>query len=310
MLWSTVQMDAQKNMLPELNQKVKETLKENGQTIRFMENKGQVAKKEVLYYFDANQGSVYIEKNKIVFVAKDYEIKKKKFLGENDIKLKATHTFSINLLDANPNPEIVTGESFRTKYHYYLSPDSKKWVNNVQATKELTFDEIYPGIDLRLYSTPEGSVEFDWILAPGADYNKIKLDFDGTDKLSIDKEGNLTAKLRFTSVNFHIPESYQVTNHGKFPVSFSFVKLFHNTIAFKPRTAIDPNYPLVIDPTLVWGTYMDDLNQSPGPFDQYLFAIQLVPRLEFCMQPALPINKSLPIRHPMMQMAMTMSTQV
>lgn len=44
-----------------LKQRIKQALKENAQTLRFMENKGQIAYKDILYYFDGTNGSAYIE---------------------------------------------------------------------------------------------------------------------------------------------------------------------------------------------------------------------------------------------------------
>jgi hypothetical protein len=47
-----------------IEQRVTETLKKNGQTLHFMENLGQVANPEVLYYFEGKNGAVYIEKKR------------------------------------------------------------------------------------------------------------------------------------------------------------------------------------------------------------------------------------------------------
>ncbi|MBK8484478.1 MAG: hypothetical protein IPL31_09105 [Saprospiraceae bacterium] len=57
--------------------RVRETLKENAATIRFMENKGQYPNKDVLYYCESKKGSIYIEKSKIRFVTSEYITKKK-----------------------------------------------------------------------------------------------------------------------------------------------------------------------------------------------------------------------------------------
>ena len=50
---------------PEIEQKVRETLKKNAETIRFMENKGQLGDSKVLYYFESRQGAVSVEKDRI-----------------------------------------------------------------------------------------------------------------------------------------------------------------------------------------------------------------------------------------------------
>ncbi|MEO6189118.1 MAG: hypothetical protein ABIO44_00925, partial [Saprospiraceae bacterium] len=270
--------NAQTSLDPELKKQVTESLKANGNTIRFMENKGQIAKKEVLYYFAGKNGSVYIEKNKLVFVANYYKTVKHNFL-EDENSLTGQHTFSINFNGANLNSKLNLGDHFRTKYNYFTDLDSTKWVSGVQASKDLTLEDIYKGIDLRLYSTEDGSLEFDWIVKPHADYNQIKLEFEGQDSLIIKPDGSLKIGLRENELQLHIPESYQLTDQGKVLNKLNFVQ-DGNAISFKPETAIDPFYPLIIDPTLLWGSFMDGngLNGDGGGaaiFDQYLFAIQL-----------------------------------
>ncbi|MEP6647576.1 MAG: GEVED domain-containing protein, partial [Saprospiraceae bacterium] len=278
---------AQANDKAKMDERVRETLKENAQTIRFLENKGQIDNKDVLYYFESDHGSVYIEKNRIRFVAvKDTMVKeefdeeginhqmvfKEAEEGEMDRKVQATHTFSLYMDGARALPKIKLGDSFSTNYNYYLGTDSKNWATKVKAAKDLTLEDVYPGIDLRLYSNTDGTMEFDWLIAAGADFNNVKLRFEGQDGLSINSEGALDVGLRFTDVKFHIPESYQVTDQGKSTVDISFQKSSDNIIGFSTQNKIDPRYPLIIDPTLSWGTFMDG---NSTDFDQYLFSIQV-----------------------------------
>ena len=247
--------DAQNNEKQQLEERVKNTLKKTGETIRFMENKGQIPNRDVLYYYQGPYGSVYIEPGRIRFVAvKDTLIEEEHHEADSgegeeeepfeeeeaDRYVTATHTFSIYLKNANLSPTIRLGDSFSAKYNYFLGEDRKEWANHVSAAKELTLEEIYPGIDLRLYSTSEGAMEFDWVVDAGADFSKVKMQFSGQDHLAIDDKGNLNVGLRFTDVRFAIPESYQVTEQGKVPVQLAFAKLDDQTIHFEASTHIDP----------------------------------------------------------------------
>ncbi|MCX6187917.1 MAG: hypothetical protein NTU43_13170, partial [Bacteroidetes bacterium] len=252
-------------------ERIRNTLKKNAQTLRFMENKGQISDKNVLYYFQGTNGSAFIERNKIRFVANN--------ISKDGESINGTHTFSLSMTGSNPLATVKLGESFQTKFNYFLgNSKDKNNVTGVKAAKDLTIENIYQGIDLRLYSTTDGSLEFDWIIRAGADYNKLKLHFDGQDKLSVNKEGNLTVGLRFTDVKFNIPESYQVTEKGKVPVNFNFYNEENNTITFKTNSEIDNKYALVIDPVLNFGTYMDgNFGTAGNDFDAYLFAVQVDP---------------------------------
>lgn len=270
-------LNAQSMRLPDkaFDEKVKQTLKKNAATLRFMENKGQFPGKNVLYYFEGSNGSAFIEPDKIRFVA--YDKKTITSTQENGIKkkehiTKATHTFTLSFKGCNSNIDFVLGTCFKTKYNFFLGNNADDAVKCVNAAKDLTIKNIYDGIDLRLYSSEDGLLEFDWILAPGADLHKIALMFDGQDNLFIDKKGSLFVGLHFTSVKFSIPECYQVSDTGKIPVSLFFDRKSNNTITFINNSKIDPKLGLVIDPLLNWGTLLDGNNSS---FDEYLFAIQV-----------------------------------
>lgn len=266
---------AQEQARPEaaIQAKVRETLKKNAEIIRFMENKGQLGNDNILYYLEGKQGTVYIEKNRIRFVAKEFIVTP--ILGEDEPEriLSSIHNFTMNMEGSNPEPKLVLGNSFGTQYNYFLGSDPNEWVSGVRAAKDLTLEDVYPGIDLRLYSNTDGTLEFDWIMDAGADFNQIDLRFEGQDKLKVAKDGGLEVGLRFTDVKFNIPESYQVTEGGKQLVEMAF-QTRGNKVSFKSLSKIDPSFPLIIDPTLSWGTFLDG---NDPDFDQYLFAIQVDP---------------------------------
>ncbi|MEP6647289.1 MAG: GEVED domain-containing protein, partial [Saprospiraceae bacterium] len=274
------------NEKKETDERVRKTLKESSQTIQFLENKGQIDNKDVLYYFQNGNNSVYVEKDRIRFVTlkdtlvdndeehKEAQTEIEPQQGERSREILGSHTFSLYLKGSNPVPGIKLGDAFTTKYNYFLGEDPNMWVSGVRASKELTLEDIYPGINLRLYSNADGSMEFDWVMDAGADYSKVKMHFEGQDDLSVEPDGNLKVGLRFTDVKFNIPESYQVTDHGKVPVSFSFTKSNESTITFDTHSSIDTRFPTVIDPTLSWGSFFDGNDVG---FDDYLFAIQVDP---------------------------------
>jgi hypothetical protein len=265
------------------NPELEKNLKKNAETLRFIENKGQIDNRDVLFYFESKSGAVYIEKNRIRFVALDTEEvvveEENPFFPEaeknrTETRLKGSHTFSLYLDGGNSFNDIVLGEQFKTKYNYLIGENSSSWTRGVQAAKDLTIKNVYPGIDIRLYSTANGQLEFDWIVAKDADYKKINMRFEGQHNLSVNEKGGLEAKLAFTTVSFAIPESYQVTAKGKSMIAMAFDIQNGNRVGFVTSSIIDTNYPIIIDPVLSWGTFFDGNNTQ---FDQYLFAIQVDP---------------------------------
>lgn len=120
---------------------------------------------------------------------------------------------------------------------------------------ELILRELYNGIDLRFYSNESGSLEFDWIVKPGANYKDIKMRSEGEDRASILYNGSLDLTLRFTKLNFRLPEVYQLDSQSRRINKCASFKLDKNVSTFVIDDFIDSSLPLIIDPVLKWGSF-------------------------------------------------------
>ena len=52
------------------------------------------------------------------------------------------------------------------------------------------YEDVYEGVDVRYYGNG-GQLEYDFIVAAGADASQLRLRFDGVDHLEITAEGDL-----------------------------------------------------------------------------------------------------------------------
>lgn len=69
--------------------------------------------------------------------------------------------------------ERLPGES-----NYFLGADPRQWRTHVPHFARVRSEEIYPGIDL-IYYWKQRQIEFDFVVAPGADPQAILLSFKG-----------------------------------------------------------------------------------------------------------------------------------
>jgi len=114
---------------------------------------------------------------------------------------------------------------------------------------------VYPGIDLVYYGT-QSQLEYDFVVAPGADPHAIRLAVQGAKKLRIDSQGNLIATVGKGEVSFQRPVAYQEDSHAtRLPVSARFLIKGGRNVEFKVGKH-DPSRSLVIDPTLAYSTYV------------------------------------------------------
>jgi len=104
--------------------------------------------------------------------------------------------------------------------HYFIGDDPRAWVTNVQGYARVQYERVYPGIDL-VYYGHEGHLEYDFVLAPGADPDRIAIAVDGAEAVTIDAAGDLVLRTALGEVRQNAPQIYQeragkrIARHGR-----------------------------------------------------------------------------------------------
>src|SRR5207248_10463051 len=117
---------------------------------------------------------------------------------------------------------------------------------------------VYPGIDLVYYGN-QRRLEYDFIVAPGADPSAISFALQGAQRLHTDRTGNLVLKMPGGEVIFHKPVAYQQIAGSKKLVVARYAWRNGNTVSFQ-LGGYDRNRELVIDPILAYSTYLGGTN--------------------------------------------------
>ncbi len=118
---------------------------------------------------------------------------------------------------------------------------------------KVRYSQVYPGIDL-LYYGNQRQLEYDFVISPGADPSKIRLAFEGIDRLVESPAGELILKAGDRDIVQRRPVAFQEVDGIKQEIQASFV-VEGKQISFKVG-AYDRSLPLVIDPILVYSTYL------------------------------------------------------
>jgi len=131
---------------------------------------------------------------------------------------------------------------------------------SVRSFARLKYKEVYPGIDVVYYGN-QGHLEFDFLLAPGAEPDQIKLRFDGATKLALLDSGALLVSTAAGDVQYEKPFAYQ-NDGGKQQEVAATYQIGSDGIVQFVVGDYDPSQPLVIDPivgysTLLWGEAYD-----------------------------------------------------
>jgi len=164
-------------------------------------------------------------------------------------------TVSVTLVGANPCPRVAGENAVSHKSHYFLGNDPAGWRRGVSSYEAIVFEDIYDGIDLKYYS--EGSqLEYDLVVWPGADVARIEIAYDGIESLSIRESGELSAETTWGTLTELAPVVYQVVGERCVRVGCAFRRVSERSFGFALGADYDPAFPVVIDPALLFATYL------------------------------------------------------
>ncbi len=160
----------------------------------------------------------------------------------------------MRLMGANPDPQVAGIDRLPGGSNYFIGNDPKKWRTNVAQYARVQYKDVYPGVDL-VYHGNQRRLEYDFVVAPGADPTVIKLDFQGVREMRLDASGDLVLRLAGGEVRQPRPVVYQEVAGARQTVAGSFLIKGHREVGFDVA-AYDVSKPLVIDPELVYSTYL------------------------------------------------------
>lgn len=166
----------------------------------------------------------------------------------------ASHLLTMKLDGAKSNSLISGEEPQEVRANYFIGNDPAKWIRGVETYSRVAYSGVYPGIDLVFYGN-QRQLEYDFTVAPGADPEDIRLRFEGADNVELNSDGALILHTAAGAVRQEAPVAYQEANGARVEVQSAFKRRDDGTIGFQIGS-YDPERPLVIDPVLVYSTYL------------------------------------------------------
>jgi len=136
----------------------------------------------------------------------------------------------------------------------YLVGAPDRWQLGVKLFAKIRYAGLYPGVDL-VYYGDANRLEYDFLVAPGASWRAIRLEFPGASAVAVDANGDLELKTSWGCLRHRHPTVYQALATGRRDIPGRFVMKAAHEAGFE-LGAYDPSLPLVIDPTLVYSSYL------------------------------------------------------
>ena len=171
------------------------------------------------------------------------------------------HAYEVNFEGANENPKIDGIDAYPEYQNYFLGNNPEHWAGHVPLYKKVQYRNLYPGIDLMMYSK-ETKFKYDFLVAAHQDPSKIKLVFKGVTP-QLKANGDLQIQTSVNEITELAPYAYQLINGQEVPVTCHF-SLKKNCLQYLFPDDYNHSYPLVIDPVLIFATYSGSLATTYG----------------------------------------------
>ena len=173
-----------------------------------------------------------------------------------------SHAWRTTWEGAHPDPvrEVLTEASHRV--NIYKGSDPSTWAEGLVPATRFKVLDVYPGIDLRVGPRSPGDRDAmpgpgwkeDWLVQPGADPGAIAIRHEGV-TLEPQNDGSVRVALGATAeARLGVPFAYQTLDGKMVPVDVAYA-LEGSTVRFDVG-AYDPSAPLILDPDIVFATFI------------------------------------------------------
>src|SRR5712692_385545 len=138
----------------------------------------------------------------------------------------------MKLRNANPAAKVTGVDELAGTSNYFIGNDPAKWRSGVPTYAKVKYEGIYSGIDLVYYGN-QRQLEYDFVVAPGADPRRIAFDVRGAERIRQDRRGELVFKMGDGEIRWHKPVVYQEKDGARQLVAARYDIMDTNRVGFE-----------------------------------------------------------------------------
>ncbi len=168
----------------------------------------------------------------------------------------------LKLVGGSPAVRLSGAQQLPGTVNYFIGNDPAAWRTDIPTYARVSYKDLYPGIDLA-YHGEGGRLEYDFVVAPGADPSAITVRFAGAEGIQIDDVGDLVLRLAGGEIRQPKPLIYQELDGLRRPVPGGYASRGPAEIGFA-LGSYDATRQLVIDPVLAYSTYLGGVGNDVG----------------------------------------------
>ncbi|WP_163538970.1 SBBP repeat-containing protein [Gracilibacillus sp. YIM 98692] len=241
----------------------------------FVPNIGRMEDEFIYYYMQGSGCAVYFTTEEIRFLfletpprtREEGQSREDKCNLEEPAKEVQVFRIDFRFLHANKGVKPEGRGEMSGKVNYFKGNDPSKWHTNISVFDKVVYPDLWPGIDL-VFRGENGQIKYEFVVHSGAKVEDIQFTYDGAKNIDLDEEGNLLIDTLLGQMRDERPVSYQEKDGQQVYLESSFQLLQNgkgeDVIHFKIANDYDSRYPLIIDPGLIYSTYLGGTSGDSG----------------------------------------------
>lgn len=168
-------------------------------------------------------------------------------------------TLQYRFVEADERTKVEAVGEASGKVNYLRGNDASRHYVDLPSYRELAYREPWPGIDLTVQDR-DGALKLHWFVAPNASPERIRVELAGADDVRLDAEGNLVIVTPYGVLLDEKPVAWQESGGVRREVPCEY-RLSQEEggafeIGFHLANTYDAAHELVIDPSIVYSTYL------------------------------------------------------
>lgn len=223
-------------------------------SFEFIENKGQW-EEPFITKADIPGGALFLEEKGLTYHLVDYSelhAAHGKSVAPDFVPTIRGHVVKVEFLNAASSIPTRYANYKKHYYNYYLGNNPQRWKGEVYPSTHVTRENVWKNTDIVYYSSEKG-LKYDIVVKPGGNPADIQMKFTGATKLSIEN-GKFEVLTTIGKIVEQEPFAYQVIDGEQRVIPMSF-ELKGNMLSFIVNKNYNKEYPLIIDPLLIFASY-------------------------------------------------------
>lgn len=214
----------------------------------FEENQGQTHER-VRYIARLPGYTLFLTEGEVVFVLHPPSFNKE----DRDAHISTgtrSRVVRMKFGGGRPEPMVEGIEQVGERSNYFVGNDRRRWITGVPHFSVTRYREIYPGINVVFYSRLR-ELEFDFEVAPGANPDLIRLQFEGVERIEVDQQ-DLILRVDGAVLRLRRPSVYQGETTSREEIDSGYeVDQANHEVRFR-IAPYDLGRALVIDPVVAY----------------------------------------------------------